>query len=409
VLGKSKRIVPFLLPVVFLVDGFFVSLWIGISGGPVSYYAPFFLLVLAHSILVLTPRTAVMMVVALTAMFLGFFYIDYTWNLPTTFGATQINALSDFLEHSSPEVRKALYWHQSFRWFFFSILMALVVSIAMKQVWAREEKLRVKERNLEQKRHLIQMGEMTGRIAHGVNTPLGLISGNLELLMGATRKSSKTYKSLDQINEYVQRAIHTVRDILDYGRETMSQIKPISFSKTVQAVALAAQPKLQKVQGHLILDVDPNLPQTMGYPEGLFQALLNLVENAIDSIDKGGLITLTVKFQYRPMRLSAHDERGEIQVVIRDNGKGIPADKLSRIFEPFYSTKDFGKGTGLGLAIVKRIVDEHRGSIEAASQLGGGTTFTLIFPVEERDDRKDTDSEDLYYNKSEATPKDVDL
>jgi signal transduction histidine kinase len=147
----------------------------------------------------------------------------------------------------------------------------------------------------------------------------------------------------------------------------------------------------------------------MGYPEGLFQALLILVENAIDSIDKGGLITLTVKFQYRPMRLSAHDERGEIQVVIRDNGKGIPADKLSRIFEPFYSTKDFGKGTGLGLAIVKRIVDEHGGSIEAASQVGGGTTFTLIFPVEERDDRKDTDSEDLYYNKSEATPKDLDL
>jgi signal transduction histidine kinase len=107
--------------------------------------------------------------------------------------------------------------------------------------------------------------------------------------------------------------------------------------------------------------------------------------------------------------LSAHDERGEIQVVIRDNGKGIPADKLSRIFEPFYSTKDFGKGTGLGLAIVKRIVDEHGGNIEAASQVGGGTTFTLIFPVEERDDRKDTDSEDLYYNKSEATPKDLDL
>lgn len=409
VLGKSKKLVPALLPLVFLVDGFFVCLWIGISGGPVSYYVPFFLLVLVHAILVLNARTTVIVIPLLMALFLGFFYIDYLWNLATSFGADQINFISYHLEHSPPEIRRSIYWHQSLRWFFFSVLMIVVVAMAMKQVWSREEKLRVKERALEQKRHLIQMGEMTGRIAHGVNTPLGLISGNLELLIAETRKGTKTYKALDQINEYVQRAIHTVRDILDYGRQTMSQIKPVSFDKIIQAVALAAQPKLKKTQGHLILDVAPGLPQTLGYPEGLFQALLNLVENAIDSIDKGGLVTLSAKFQYRSVRLSAQDERGEIKVVIRDNGKGIPEDKLTRIFEPFYSTKDFGKGTGLGLAIVKRIVDEHKGSIEVSSQMDIGTTFTLIFPVEETNPRKDADSEDFYYNKSEPISKDVDL
>ncbi len=409
VLGKSQKLVSLLLPVVFLVDGFFVCLWIGISGGPVSYYAPFFLLVLAHSILVLNARTTMIVVPLLLGMFLGFFYIDYLWNLATSFGADQINFVSYHLEHSPPEIRRSIYWHQTLRWLFFSGLMIVVVAMAMKQVWSREEKLRVKERGLEQKRHLIQMGEMTGRIAHGVNTPLGLISGNLELLIAETRKGTKTYKALDQINEYVQRAIHTVRDILDYGRQTMSVIKPVSFEKIIQAVALAVQPKLKKVGGHLVLDVAPGLPLTNGYPEGLFQALLNLVENAIDSIDKGGLVTLSAKFQYRSMRLSAQDERGEIKVVIRDNGKGIPEDKLSRIFEPFYSTKDFGKGTGLGLAIVKRIVDEHRGSIEVTSQPGSGTSFTLVFPVEEASPRKDADAEDFYYNKSESISKDVDL
>jgi signal transduction histidine kinase len=409
VLGKMKRLVPWLLPVVFIIDGLFVSLWIGISGGPVSFYVPFFLLVLVHAILVLQPRMAIFVIGILLTVFLGFFYLDYIWGLSNTFGATQINFVSYLLEHSPPEVRRSVYWHQSLRWLFFSILMIIVCSIAMRQVWAREERLRIKERALEQKRHLIQMGEMTGRIAHGVNTPLGLISGNLELLMADTRKTTKTYQSLAQIDQYVQRAIRTVRDILDYGRQSMSQIKLVSFPKIVEAVTAAVQPKLKKINSHLILDLDPKLPEMRGYPDGLYQALLNLVENAIDSISEKGLVTLTAKFQYQSMRLSAGDNRGEIKVVIKDNGKGISEDKLSRIFEPFYSTKDFGKGTGLGLAIVKRIVDEHGGSIEVASKVGTGTTFTLLFPVEGLNFNKASESEDFYYNKSEAISKDLDL
>ncbi|HXL72767.1 MAG TPA: HAMP domain-containing sensor histidine kinase, partial [bacterium] len=341
--------------------------------------------------------------------FLGFFYLDYIWGLPNTFGADQINFVSNLLEHSPPEMRRSVYWHQSFRWLFFSVLMIIVCSIAMRQVWIREERLRIKERSLEQKRHLIQMGEMTGRVAHGVNTPLGLISGNLELLLAETRKSTKTYRRLIQINQYVQRAIRTVRDILDYGRQTMSQIKLVSFPKVVQAVAAAVQPKLKKTKSRLILDIQTKLPEMKGYPDGLYQAILNLVENAIDSISANGIVTLTATFQYRSMRLSAGDQRGEIKVVVRDNGKGIPADKLPQIYEPFYSTKDFGKGTGLGLAIVKRIVDEHGGTIEVNSTVGVGTVFVLIFPVEELKPNQAADSEDFYYNKSETNSKDFRL
>lgn len=408
VLGKIKRLVAWLSPAIFILDGIFVSFWIGISGGPVSFYVPFFLLVLVHAILVLQPRVAVAVVGILMAIFLGSFYLDYVRGLSNSFGAGQINFVSNLLEHSPPEIRRSVYWHQSLRWFFFSALMIIVCAVAMRQVWAREERLRIKERGLEQKRHLIQMGEMTGRIAHGVNTPLGLISGNLELLMAETRKSTKTYQSLAQIDQYVQRAIRTVRDILDYGRQSMSQITLVSFPKIVEAVTAAVQPKLKKINSHLILDLDPRLPPMRGYPDRLYQALLNLVENAIDSLPEKGLVTLTAKFQYQSMRLSAGDNRGEIKVVIKDNGKGISEDKLSRIFEPFYSTKDFGKGTGLGLAIVKRIVDEHGGSIAVASKVGTGTTFTLLFPVEELGFNKGSESEDFYYNKSEVTPKDLD-
>jgi signal transduction histidine kinase len=242
------------------------------------------------------------------------------------------------------------------------------------------------------------MGELTGRIAHGVNTPLGLISGNLELLMGETRKDSKVYKQLVQIDQYVQRAIHTVRDVLDFSRQSLSEIKPVNVPHVLQAAVQAIQPRLKEKNAQLIVDVDPGLPALMAYTEGLFQAHLNLLENALDSLNPGGLITLSAKFQYRQMRLSAADKRGEIKVVVRDSGRGISPQDLKHIFEPFYSTKGFGKGTGLGLAIVKRVVEEHRGSIEVESRPGEGSCFTILFPAEGITAQAGNEKDDLSYN-----------
>ena len=254
--------------------------------------------------------------------------------------------------------------------------------LLMRQVWSREEKIRVRERNLEQKRRLIQLGELTGRIAHGVNTPLGLISGNLELLMGESRKNTQSYRSLLKIRQYVDRAIKTVRGILDYSRQSLSEIRPVDVGEIIRAVAEAVEPKLKKNGGQLILDLDPKLPPLLAYPEGIFQVLLNLVENAVDSVAEGGLVMGSSKFHYQAVRLSAQDERGTLQIIVRDNGKGIAPAVLKRIFEPFYSTKSFGRGTGLGLAIVKRIVEEHGGKVGVQSRVGEGTVFTLDFPRE---------------------------
>lgn len=406
VLGRIKKILFLLLPLVFLMDSFFVAFWVSATGGPVSFYIPFFLLILVSAILVLTPSEAIGVVVFVVLVFFGSLYLDFIWHIPTVFEAGKINYVSALLEQSPPETRLAVYSQQALRWFFFFLLMIAVCSFLMRQVWSREERLRIREKSLEQKRHFIQMGELTGRIAHGVNTPLGLISGNLELLMAKTRKTSQTYKTLAQIEQYVQRAIRTVRDILDYSRQSMSEIKPVFVSGVIQAVSTAVQSKLKKAGGKLILDVETQLPPVTAYSEGLFQTLLNLVENAIDSIAEGGIVTLSARFQYRSMRLSAHDRRGEIKIVIRDTGRGIPASELKRIFEPFYSTKGFGKGTGLGLAIVKRIVDEHRGEIKVESRVGEGTVFTLLFPTDGLAVDDAVSRENFYYNKPTSSKKD---
>ena len=403
VLGRIKRVIPVLLPIVLLIDSCLVALWTSVSGGPVSFYMPFFLLILVSALLILPPRTAILVVTGIIAIFWGSLYWDYHAHIPSAYEAGKINPMAAIIESATPAVRTEIYVQQTLRWSFFFALMIATCALLMRRVWMREDRLRVREKALEQKRNLIQMGELTGRVAHGVNTPLGLISGNLELLMAETPKKGKAYKKLAQIDQYVQRAIRTVRDILDYSRQSLSEIKSTSLAKIIQAVVAAVQPKLKKAGAKLILDVDPKLPMIMAYPEGLFQVLLNLVENAIDSISTGGLVTLSAHFQYQSMRLSPQDRRGEIKVTIRDTGRGIPANELERIFEPFYSTKGFGKGTGLGLAIVKRIVEEHHGQIRVESSVGHGTIFTLLLPTQGLAREGADLAHEIYYNDSKFT------
>lgn len=406
--SRVKRILGWLMPTMFLVDSLLVGAWVTVSGGAVSFYMPYFLLLLVAAILVLPRPRAILVVLLIFGVFFATLYADFAMDLPKTFEAGKINFVDGILDQLSPKVQEGLYAEQAIRWLFFFTLMSVACVLLMRQVWAREERIRTKEKSLEQKRHLIQMGEMTGRLAHGVNTPLGLISGHLEMLLGSTRKGTKTHKDLQQIEQYTQRAIRTVRDILDYGRQTTSEIGPVQLSQVVDSVVASVQPKLQKASGRLVLDVAAGLPPVRGYPEGIFQALLNLVENAIDSIPPNGIVTLSLGFQFRTLRLSAGDRRGEIRVVVRDTGKGIPPEQLKRIFEPFFSTKEFGRGTGLGLSIVKRIVDEHQGSIQVESRIGEGTVFTLLFPAGEFGSQGDEAGDVFDYNKVIETRKGPD-
>ena len=408
VLNRSRRLVGFLILAGFLTDGLLVSWGVALTGGPLSSYIPFYMVIIMAACLVGSPRVALMTAVEQLGLFLLTLWVCYQNKLPSDFVSRNSSPFTSLLEKSDIATRQSVYLEQSARWIFFFTLTTIVCGLLIRQVWNREERLRVRERQLEQKRHLIQMGELTGRIAHGVNTPLGLISGNLELLMAETRKTSKTYKQLSLIEQYTQRAIHTVRGILDYSRQTLSEIKSVSLPKVIQAAVLSIQPRLKKSGGKLILDVDSKLPEIMAYPEGLFQVFLNLLENAVDSISATGLVTFSAHFQHRHLRLSAQDKRGEIKVVVRDTGRGIPAAELSQIFEPFYSTKGFGKGTGLGLAIVKRIVGEHRGEIKVESRVGEGTVFTLLFPTDAWRREEANNPGDFYYNESTSEKEDSD-
>ena len=118
------------------------------------------------------------------------------------------------------------------------------------------------------------------------------------------------------------------------------------------------------------LHLDPALPRTRGHEGKLQQVFVNLLMNAKDAMPDGGSITVR----------TSHRDSG-LEVAVEDSGKGIPGAVLHRIYDPFFTTKDVGKGTGLGLSVCYGIVQEHEGRIQARSQVGAGSTFTVHLPV----------------------------
>jgi signal transduction histidine kinase len=119
------------------------------------------------------------------------------------------------------------------------------------------------------------------------------------------------------------------------------------------------------------LELEDNLPRLNGSKEHLQGVWINLVMNAIDAFeDQPGLVVISTQYV-----------NDEFRIIIADNGKGIPAEKLTRIFEPFYTTKEAGKGTGLGLSLCHRTVKQHGGIITAESKIGKGTKFIVTLPA----------------------------
>ncbi len=124
---------------------------------------------------------------------------------------------------------------------------------------------------------------------------------------------------------------------------------------------------------HLILELDPNLPTVHCDPAQIEQVILALTMNAIDAMPRGGNLWL---------RSRALPASKQVELQVRDDGTGIAPDVLSKLFEPFTTTKELGKGVGLGLAISHSIVERHNGEIRVESELGRGTTFYIFLPLD---------------------------
>ncbi len=226
-----------------------------------------------------------------------------------------------------------------------------------------EEQLQISEK-------MASLGLLAAGVAHEVNTPLtGISSYTQMLLQGAEPDDPKT-KVLEKIERQTFRAAKIVNGLLNLARPAQVDSGPVEVNAVINDVLSLLEHQLRTGSIQVRKELSAVPPVALGIEYKLQQVFLNLFLNARDAMPKGGWLTVVT-------RASAT----EAAIEIADTGFGIPADCLSRIYDPFFTTKDIGKGTGLGLSITYGIVQEHGGTITCDSSLGQGTRFTLTLPL----------------------------
>lgn len=232
------------------------------------------------------------------------------------------------------------------------------------QVESLREELSEKNRLLERKNRLAALGEMAAGMAHEIRNPLGGIQLYASLLANDVADRPASRQICAKISAGVKHLEGLVSQVLNFSREVRAQPVQMDLAEVVEnAVALAAaKAEVASVQ----LAVDGPAPAIVrADPLLIGQIILNLVLNAVEAMTTAGQVHIRYAV--------ATDEHFVLSVT--DQGPGIPADILERIFNPFFTTKD--TGTGLGLSIVHRVVEAHDGTITASNVEGGGARFEI--------------------------------
>jgi two-component system NtrC family sensor kinase len=177
---------------------------------------------------------------------------------------------------------------------------------------------------------------------------------------------------LQMITDETARVGRIVSDLLSFSRRSKPQATPADLNSIIEHTVSLLAHRLELGSNELRLELDPALPRVPCDKSQIQQVMINLVMNAAEAMPKGGRIDV---------RTGLAKERGMVRIEVADTGTGIPDEILSRIFDPFTSTKEEGKGVGLGLAVVYGIIDAHGGVIDVKTEVGHGTTFTVTLPI----------------------------
>ena len=248
---------------------------------------------------------------------------------------------------------------------------------ALADLQTRTRELASMTQQLWQASKLATMGELAASIAHELNNPLATISLHAEVLVGQLAADDPNLRSLRVIEQEVGRMATLVSNLLLFSRRSHQQISTMNIAAELNNSLEFINYHLRSHRINVATDFANDLPNVQADTQQLRQVFLNLLTNASDAMPEGGMLTVRA----RPGVL----ENGAPALVIEfsDSGKGIPPEDLSKLWEPFFTTKPEGKGTGLGLPICRRTVEEHRGTIDIESLPGKGTTVRIILPATE--------------------------
>jgi two-component system, NtrC family, sensor kinase len=267
--------------------------------------------------------------------------------------------------------------------------MSARLQLAQEEItaWAHTLEDRVDEKTRELKQahqHMLQVekmatiGKMAAVVAHEINNPLsGILTYSrvvkrwIQNNFLAAPRAEEMSGSLDLIASESKRCGELVKNLLSFSRVTPINLEWCDLTQVIDRCVRLVQHKMDMGNVQLNLSLGEELPNVRCDPNQIEQVVLAMVINAIDAMPQGGNIWITTR----------QKSATTVELIIRDDGMGIPEEHMAHIFEPFYTTKESG-GSGLGLAISQNIVERHGGSIAVHSVVGQGTTFTVLLPVD---------------------------
>ena len=256
--------------------------------------------------------------------------------------------------------------------------------------------LELRQRHLIQSEKLASLGTLLSGVAHELNNPLSNISSSSQILSEEFDVASMEFKKelIAQINDQTDRARNIVRSLLEFSRDKEFKKQALSLSELLEETIRFVK---GQISGNVAVQVAvPVDLMVLADKQRIQQVFLNLIKNAIEAVEGGGVVTVTAAkhsaldkagddensiYNYLKYRGKCTLEEDTIDIQIHDTGPGIPPELLTKIFDPFFTTKDVGKGSGLGLFIVHEIIDEHDGCIGVDSAPDKGTTFLIRLPM----------------------------
>ena len=260
--------------------------------------------------------------------------------------------------------------------------LARTLAIAVSNAQLVEE-LKVTQAQAAQKEKLAVIGTLSAGINHEICNPLGIVKAQCEaflldledgILIGKSSQEllERTSTIMRGALKQIDRATAITQKLSNFAKPIKEvNAQPVAVAQEIDEVLLLVGHDLKLEKIEVIKDIQPELPQIIVDRRQFQEVLFNLIRNAGQAIKPPGTIWVRVHT----------GEEGQVRIEIADTGSGIPAEKLGKIYDPFYTSKEPGKGTGLGLFIVRQIVERNKGRISVESTVGKGTTFFLDFPA----------------------------
>ncbi|MFH2049280.1 MAG: cache domain-containing protein [bacterium] len=242
----------------------------------------------------------------------------------------------------------------------------------------RDERLKeYTKQEIMKSERLAMVGQLAAGVAHEINNPLGSILIYSHLLLEDLEKEDPRRENLEKIVNQATRCKKIVKGLLDFSHQTEPEIKPSDINTIVTEVLALVERQEMFHNIKVIKKLLPDLPTILLDKNQIQQVLMNIILNAAEAMDGQGKLTVET---------SSDEEYARIKFT--DTGCGISEENMKKLFQPFFSTKETGHGTGLGLSISYGIIRKHNGKINVSSEIGEGSTFTIVLPIREKNDPK---------------------